>query len=77
VKRIHLLLGKQSLIGILVSFNRLGSGTLGYVRPNQFLRWVDLNCLLAGIGRKLDCSVSQAIKQNRRSFQRSDECKIS
>jgi hypothetical protein len=27
----------------LVSINRLGSWTLGYVSPNEFLRWVDLN----------------------------------
>jgi hypothetical protein len=49
VKRIHLLLGIQSLIGILVSFNRLGSWTIGYVLPNQFLRWVDLNNILLSL----------------------------
>ena len=46
MKRIHILLGVQSLIGILVSINRLGPWTLGYVLPNQFLRWVDLNNML-------------------------------
>ena len=49
MKRIHSLLGIQSLIGILVSINRLGSWTLGYVLPNQFLRWVDLNNILLSL----------------------------
>jgi hypothetical protein len=44
--RIHLLLAVQSLVAILVSINRLGTWTLGYVLPNQFLRWVDLNNML-------------------------------
>jgi hypothetical protein len=46
VKRIHALLGIQSLVAILVSVNRLGTWTLGYVLPNQFLRWVDFNNML-------------------------------
>ncbi len=46
MKRIHLLLGIQSLVGILVSINRLGTWTLGYVLPNEFLRWVDFNNML-------------------------------
>lgn len=46
MKRIHTLLGIQSLVGILVSLNRLGTWTLGYVLPNQFLRWVDFNNML-------------------------------
>jgi hypothetical protein len=46
VKRIHLLLGVQSLVAILVSINRLGTWTLGYVLPNEFLRWVDFNNML-------------------------------
>lgn len=46
MKRIHTLLAVQSLVAILVSLNRLGSWTLGYVLPNQFLRWVDLNNML-------------------------------
>lgn len=46
MNRIHILLGIQSLIGILVSINRLGTWTLGYVLPNQFLRWVDFNNML-------------------------------
>ena len=46
MKRIHTLLGIQSLVGILVSFNRLGKWTLGYVLPNEFLRWVDFNNML-------------------------------
>ena len=46
MKRIHTLLGIQSLVGILVSINRLGTWTLGYVLPNEFLRWVDLNNML-------------------------------
>jgi len=41
-----MLLGIQSLIGILVSINRLGTWTLGYVLPNEFLRWVDFNNML-------------------------------
>ncbi len=47
MKRIHALLGVQSLVAILVSINRLGTWTLGYVLPNQFLRWVDFNHMLA------------------------------
>ena len=47
MKRIHLLLGIQSLVAILVSINRLGIWTLGYVLPNEFLRWVDFNNMLA------------------------------
>lgn len=43
MKRIHALLGVQSLVAILVSINRLGTATLGYVLPNEFLRWVDFN----------------------------------
>src|SRR6266545_3238167 len=46
MKRIHTLLGIQSLVGILVSINCLGTWTLGYVLPNQFLRWVDFNNML-------------------------------
>lgn len=49
MKRIHILLGVQSLIGILVSINRLGSWSLGYVLPNEFLRWVDLNNILLSL----------------------------
>jgi hypothetical protein len=46
--RLHLLLGVQSLVVVLVSVNRLGAWTLGYVAPNQFLRWIDLdNMILA------------------------------
>jgi len=46
MKRIHTLLGVQSLVAILVSINRLGTWTLGYVLPNEFLRWVDFNNML-------------------------------
>ena len=46
---IHLLLGIQSLLAILVSLNRLGRWTLGYVLPNEFLRWVDLNNILISL----------------------------
>ena len=46
MKNIHLLLGIQSLVAILVSMNRLGTWTLGYVLPNEFLRWVDFNNML-------------------------------
>jgi len=41
-----MLLSVQSLVAILVSFNRLGTWTLGYVLPNEFLRWVDFNNML-------------------------------
>jgi hypothetical protein len=46
MRRIHALLGIQSILAILVSINRLGSWTLGYVLPNGFLRWVDFNNML-------------------------------
>lgn len=49
MKRIHVLLGIQSLLGILVSLNRLGPWTLGYVLPNEFLRWVDLNNIILSL----------------------------
>ncbi len=46
MKRIHALLGVQSIVAILVSINRLGSWALGYVLPNEFMRWVDFNNML-------------------------------
>lgn len=46
MKRIHVLLGVQSLLAILVSINRLTKLTEGYVLPNEFLRWVDFNNML-------------------------------
>ena len=46
MKRIHILLAIQSFVAILVSINRLSTLTLGYVLPNEFLRWVDLNNML-------------------------------
>jgi hypothetical protein len=46
MKRIHIWLGVQSVLAILVSINRLGTWTLGYVLPNEFLRWVDLNNMI-------------------------------
>lgn len=46
MQRIHTLLAVQSLVAILVALNRLGTWTLGYVLPNEFLRWVDLNNML-------------------------------
>jgi hypothetical protein len=46
VKKIHLLLSVQSIVAVLVSLNRLGAWTLGYVLPNEFLRWVDFNNML-------------------------------
>lgn len=49
MRRIHTLLGIQSLVGILVSINRLGTWTLGFVLPNEFLRWVDLNNILLSL----------------------------
>jgi len=46
MKHIHSLLAVQSVVAILVSINRLGTWTLGYVLPNEFLRWVDFNNML-------------------------------
>jgi hypothetical protein len=46
MRKIHILLGIQSLVAVLVSLNRLGTWTLGYVLPNEFLRWVDFNNML-------------------------------
>src|SRR5215207_6606030 len=46
MRHIHSLLAVQSLVAILVSINRLGTWTLGYVLPNEFLRWVDFNNML-------------------------------
>jgi len=44
--RIHALLTVQSVVVVLVSINRLSTLALGYVAPNQFLRWVDFNNML-------------------------------
>ncbi len=46
MKRIHILLGVQSLLAIFVSLNRLTDWFTGYVLPNEFLRWVDFNNML-------------------------------
>jgi len=46
MKRIHILLGVQSLLAIFVSLNRLTDWFTGYVLPNEFLRWVDFNNIL-------------------------------
>ncbi len=46
MRPIHSLLAVQSVVAILVSINRLGTWTLGYVLPNEFLRWVDFNNML-------------------------------
>lgn len=46
MRRIHTLLGVQLLVAILISINRLGTWTLAYVLPNEFLRWVDFNNML-------------------------------
>jgi len=46
MQRIHSLLAVQSVVAILVSINRLGTWTRGYVLPNEFLRWVDFNNML-------------------------------
>lgn len=45
--RIHTWLAVQTLVVILVSLNRLGPWTTGYVAANEFLRWVDLLNMLA------------------------------
>lgn len=49
MKRIHLLLGIQSGLAIFVSFNRLTDWFTGFVLPNEFLRWVDLNNILVAL----------------------------
>jgi hypothetical protein len=46
MKKIHFLLAVQSVVAVLVSINRLGTWTLGYVLSNEFLRWVDFNNML-------------------------------
>jgi hypothetical protein len=46
MSRIHGLLAVQSLVIVLLTINRLSTLTLGYVLPNEFLRWVDLNNML-------------------------------
>ncbi len=43
---VHWLLAVQSVVVILASINRLSTLTTGYVAPNEFLRWVDLNNML-------------------------------
>jgi hypothetical protein len=43
LSRLHALLFVQTVVIILGSINRLGSFTLGYVAPNEFLRWVDFH----------------------------------
>ena len=43
---LHGLLAVQSLVIVLLTINRLSTLTLGYVAPNEFLRWVDLNNML-------------------------------
>jgi len=43
---LHGLLAVQSLVIVLLTVNRLSPLTLGYVAPNEFLRWVDLNNML-------------------------------
>lgn len=46
LRRVHLLLAVQSIVIILLSINRLSTWTLGYVAPNEFLRWVDFHNML-------------------------------
>jgi hypothetical protein len=46
LRQTHILLFVQSIVVVLVSINRLSTLTIGYVLPNQFLRWVDLNNML-------------------------------
>jgi len=49
VRRLHILLSVQSGVVALVSLNRLSDATRGYVRGDEFLRWVDLNNLLLAL----------------------------
>jgi hypothetical protein len=46
LRGVHALLTVQSIVIVLLSVNRLSELTAGYVAPNQFLRWVDLNNML-------------------------------
>lgn len=43
---IHVLLIVQTVVILLLSINRLSTLTAGFVLPNEFLRWVDLNNML-------------------------------
>ncbi len=47
--RLHVLLGLQSAIVVLVSVNRRSDLTTGFVADNEFLRWVDLDNLILAI----------------------------
>ena len=49
MKRLHILLGIQSLLAVFVSINRLTDWFTGYVLPNEFLRWVDLNNVIVAL----------------------------
>ncbi len=46
MKRIHLLLTGLSVTILLLSLNRLTSFTLSYLRPYDFLRWLDFNAMI-------------------------------
>jgi hypothetical protein len=46
LNKTHALLAVQTVVIILGSINRLGALTLGYVTPNEFLRWVDFHNVL-------------------------------
>lgn len=46
LRTLHGLLAVQSIVIVLLSVNRLSNLTLGYVAPNEFLRWYDLNNML-------------------------------
>jgi hypothetical protein len=49
LRTVHVLLGVQSLLVLLVSVNRLSDWTTGYVASNEFLRWVDLDNILLSL----------------------------
>ncbi len=46
LSRLHWLLTVQSVVIILLSFNRLSSLTIAYVAANEFLRWMDFHNML-------------------------------
>ncbi|GAA5061687.1 hypothetical protein HNP84_005869 [Thermocatellispora tengchongensis] len=48
-RRLHVLLGLQSLLIVLVSVNRRGDLALGFAAPNGFLRCVEVNNLLLAL----------------------------
>ncbi|MFF4763393.1 hypothetical protein [Streptomyces sp. NPDC001292] len=51
--RLHLLLTLDSLLVVLISLNRKSGATLAFVADNQFLRWVEADNMVLGLGTVL------------------------